>query len=762
MGRKAEYSEKSKKGPGRKARRQGPPSFPKKSFAPLEDVDKTLTHRQKQRLAKHLKKKTELKERRKLFKEKKKLNKKQQLYQTDSEGDEKTTLDNGHSMDQGKNETIDAVVKQKPNIKKTKRYTDDNRDWLTPKQKKKQQDAKIDEEEDHKSGSENEESALDDPVSHENICDEIAVFKMGKLDDLSDEENCDDFEKSDEENDNPDDGDERDDLLPIERDCKKLKKREAELVKLADEELQMLVGQQDVFQFPEDSEERDLTLQDVLQRIKDVNLVLSDFNKYRQPNRSRSEYMELLKNDLCIYYSYNEFLMSKLMDIFPLSELMEYLEASEVARPLTIRTNTLKTRRRDLAAALINRGVNLDPLGKWTKVGLVIYNSQIPLGATPEYLAGHYIIQGASSLLSVMALAPQEGERILDMCSAPGGKGSHIAAIMKNTGALFANDANKDRIKAVVANFHRLGVVNSVISCEDGCNFRQIMTGFDRILLDAPCTGTGVVSKDPSVKSTKTAVDVQRCYNLQRKLLLSAIDCTDAKSSTGGYIVYSTCSILPEENEWVIDYALKKRNVKLVPTGSDFGVEGFTKYRQYRFHPSLNLTRRYYPHEHNMDGFFVAKLKKFSNTIPVSHEVEKEEDEHQLDEDMTITVSSAEHEEELRNDKVNEPVKIGKRAGKPNLSELELELKKKKLETNKTKYVVKVFEKPSKTKRPLCVQNTDENRQELDKSQKQKEKSQLKPKVSTEAVELMPLLEGKSIKKSNKLKNQQKSKNLKN
>jgi hypothetical protein len=76
--------------------------------------------------------------------------------------------------------------------------------------------------------------------------------------------------------------------------------------------------------------------------------------------------------------------------------------------------------------ALINRGVNLDPVGKWTKVGLVVYSSSVPIGATPEYLAGHYIIQGAASLLPVMALAPQENERILDMCAAPGGKSSHI------------------------------------------------------------------------------------------------------------------------------------------------------------------------------------------------------------------------------------------------------------------------------------------------------------------------------------------------
>lgn len=93
-------------------------------------------------------------------------------------------------------------------------------------------------------------------------------------------------------------------------------------------------------------------------------------------------------------------------------------------------------------------------------------------------------------MLPVMALAPQENERILDMSAAPGGKASHIAAIMKNTGVLFANDINKDRIKAVVGNFHRMGIVNSVITCMDGRKYPQNMKGFDRVLLDAPCTGT--------------------------------------------------------------------------------------------------------------------------------------------------------------------------------------------------------------------------------------------------------------------------------
>lgn len=452
---------------------------------------------------------------------------------------------------------------------------------------------------------------------------------MENLSDISgdDSEEQDEFESADEEESG--DEDKEDDLLPIERKNIKLKKKQAKEQKLAEEEMQLNIANQEVFSFPKKSEEEVQSLQEVQQRIREVVAVLTDFNKLRDRSHSRSEYLGILKKDLCVYYSYNEFLMEKFMQLFPLSELLEFLEASEVQRPLTVRTNSLKTRRRDLAQALINRGVNLDPIGKWSKVGLVVYSSQVPVGATPEYLAGHYIIQGASSLLPVMALAPQENERILDMSAAPGGKASHIAAIMKNTGVLFANDISKDRIKAVVGNFHRLGVVNSVITCMDGRKYPKIMTGFDRVLLDAPCTGTGVVAKDQSVKTSKDEQDIQRCYNLQRQLVLAAIDCVNAKSSSGGYIVYSTCSILPEENEWVIDYALKKRNVKLVDTGLEFGTDGFVNYRQYRFHPTLKLTKRFYPHSHNMDGFFVAKLKKFSNLIPKS--ADNDEAEETLD-----------------------------------------------------------------------------------------------------------------------------------
>ncbi|EGV98527.1 probable 28S rRNA (cytosine(4447)-C(5))-methyltransferase [Cricetulus griseus] len=440
--------------------------------------------------------------------------------------------------------------------------------------------------------------------------------------------------------------DEEEKLLPIERAALKQKAREAAAggqwsEEETDEEedgppaprpskddeaeggLQINVDDEEAFVLPPAEEmEQDAQapdLQRVHKRIQDIVGVLRNFGAQREEGRSRSEYLNRLQKDLATYYSYGDFLLGKLMEIFPLSELIEFLEANEVPRPITLRTNTLKTRRRDLAQALINRGVNLDPLGKWSKSGLVVYDSSVPIGATPEYLAGHYMLQGASSMLPVMALAPQEHERILDMCCAPGGKTSYIAQLMKNTGVILANDANAERLKSVVGNLHRLGVTNTIISHYDGRQFPKVVGGFDRVLLDAPCSGTGVISKDPAVKTNKDEKDVLRCAHLQKELLLSAIDSVNAASKTGGYLVYCTCSITVEENEWVVDYALKKRNVRLVPTGLDFGQEGFTRFRERRFHPSLRSTRRFYPHTHNMDGFFIAKFKKFSNSIPQPH-----------------------------------------------------------------------------------------------------------------------------------------------
>ncbi|KAL7060200.1 hypothetical protein AAHC03_09835 [Spirometra sp. Aus1] len=317
-----------------------------------------------------------------------------------------------------------------------------------------------------------------------------------------------------------------------------------------------------------------LDMSHLLQRIKDFSFILGDFKARAPEGLTRKACIDTLLSDLCQRYSYNKFMINQLYDLFP-------------------------------KEALINRGVNLDPLEPWSKVGLVVYSSQVPLGATPEYLAGHYILQGACSMLPVMALAPKPGERILDLCAAPGGKTTYIAQLMKNTGCLFANDVSAERAKALLGNCHRMGVINTVVCVEDGRKFHHIMSGFDRVLLDAPCSGTGVIAKDPSVKAHRTDEDIKKCVLLQKQLLIAAIDAC----KVGGYIVYSTCSIMVSENEGVVDYALRKRKVQLEDTNL-FGEKGFKKFKGLHFSPKMDLARRFYPHKHNVDGFFVAKLKR--------------------------------------------------------------------------------------------------------------------------------------------------------
>ncbi|UYV64428.1 NOP2, partial [Cordylochernes scorpioides] len=377
-------------------------------------------------------------------------------------------------------------------------------------------------------------------------------------------------------------------------------------------------------------------------RIRTIVGILANFSKFRQEGKSRADYLQRLAKDLCLYFSYNEYLMEKLMDLFNPSQLIEFLEANENQRTETIRVNSLKTNRRNLAQALSQKGFKLDKLD-YSPVGLVVYNSAKELGSTTEYLAGHYIKQGGGSWFPVMALAPQENEVILDMCAAPGGKTTHIGQIMRNTGVIVANDYREDRIKAVVSNLHRMGVANAVVCVKDGRDFPKCMSIiFDRVLLDAPCSGTGVISKEPQVKESKDYEQIKNLAHLQKQLILCAIDSLKVK----GTLVYSTCSVLVEENEDVIQYALNKRRVKLVPTGLTIGIDGFTKIARKRYHPTMKNTKRFYPHTHNVEGFFVAKLVKLESLKPKPGQKDGDNLEQNDEEESDVQEAESDVQEE--------------------------------------------------------------------------------------------------------------------
>ena len=466
-------------------------------------------------------------------------------------------------------------------------------------------------------------------------------------------------------------------------------------------------------------------------KIEETVQVLTNFSAESRA-KSRQEYLEDLASLVSKYYDYNTELANYLVAFFPPTELVDFLEANQVPRPLVIRANTLRTKRRELAQVLIQKGVNLDPVGEWNKVGLKIIESQVPIGATTEYLAGQYMLQSASSFLPVMALAPKPGERVLDMCASPGGKTTHLGQLMKNSGILMANEFNKERIPALSANLQRMGITNSIVTNYDGRKMNKLFNCFDRVLVDAPCSGLGVIWKDQSIKAQRTLKEIKANAHIQKELLLAAIDCVNARSSTGGFVVYSTCSIAVEENEEVIHHALKNRNVKIVETGLSIGEAGLPKYRGKHFHYHMTRAKRIYPHIYNMEGFFVCKLKKLDNTLPEgaskphsAHKRPKQKKAKNVE--FEVVKSDEARAEELVSEVVSEP------------QEVEEESKKHK----------KTEEKPKETE--------EEPKKKSKKHKETEEEPKKKSKKHKETEEELPKKRKKSS-KSEKTKKKHKSK----
>ena len=412
----------------------------------------------------------------------------------------------------------------------------------------------------------------------------------------------------------------------------------------------------------EDIDQRIANIGDENLKIQNIVSILSDFKNRREEGKSRNDYMTELKYLCQSYFEYNSDICDLIFNLFSPNEAVKFMEASDSQKVLTIRANSLKTKRRELAKNLISRGVNLDPLAEWSKVGLKIYSSTVPIGATPEYLSGQYMLQSPSSFLPVLALNPQPGEKILDMCASPGGKTTYIGQLMKNEGLLVANDLKKERIKSLFFNIHRLGIKNSIITNYDGREFAKLYNKFDRVLLDAPCSGLGVISKDKSVKMNRTYKEILNNSRLQKELILAAIDSCNSKGKGEGIIVYSTCTISVEENEWVIDYALKHRYVKCIETGLEIGEPGFVQFREKHFHPSIVNTRRIYPHIHEIDGFFIAKLKKYSDGPKLKDNEKKEKKEKKIKKEKKEIEYLDENmeEEESEPEDIQEQIKKGK------------------------------------------------------------------------------------------------------
>lgn len=266
----------------------------------------------------------------------------------------------------------------------------------------------------------------------------------------------------------------------------------------------------------------------------------------------------------------------------------------------TLRINTLKINKKELISRLKKKGVKLEDV-LFLKHGFY-FESDFSLGATPEYLLGYYYLQEAASQLPPIVLDPKEGELVLDMAAAPGSKTTYLAQLMNNKGKIYACDSNSLRLRSLQNNLERLGVTNTIIFRRDARFIDDLDLSFDKILLDAPCSGNFCVN--PNYYIQRTLQDINMMAEKQKQLVKTAFKLLKKE----GVLVYSTCSLEPEENEMIVDYALSL-GFKLEDTGLNIGDPGFSEVFGLKL-KDMSKTRRFWPHKHDTEGFFIAKLRK--------------------------------------------------------------------------------------------------------------------------------------------------------
>ncbi len=267
-----------------------------------------------------------------------------------------------------------------------------------------------------------------------------------------------------------------------------------------------------------------------------------------------------------------------------------------------IRINTMNTKGKNLIPRLAILGVCLQKI-PFLDQGYWVLESKVSAGATAEYLLGLYSIQEAAAQIPASLFTHPKSKKALDIAAAPGGKTVQLADLMENSGAIAALDVDKRRVNALSNHLERCHVSNTVVYQLDARQAPVLKVKFDRVLVDAPCSGN--FASDRDWFRNRTLKDVERNAGLQREILIKAVECL----SDDGEMVYSTCSLEPEEDELNIDWAIKNLNLQTEQIYCQ-GEKGLTNIFGKQLDPSIKFCRRLWPGE--TQGFFVCKLKKRS------------------------------------------------------------------------------------------------------------------------------------------------------
>jgi len=291
-----------------------------------------------------------------------------------------------------------------------------------------------------------------------------------------------------------------------------------------------------------------------------------------------------------------------------------------VKKPPTkyLRVNELKISRTDLANRLYdNYGIATEEL-EFPTNALKVTGGYEFVGTTLELVFGLYYIQGVSSMFPPIVLNPSVTDTVLDLCSAPGSKTTQLAELMKNKGKLVVNEVQIDRIKALVFNLDKMNFLNyGVLNSKGEILSKFYDAAFDKILVDAPCSGLGIIQKKNEVNKWWSLERVARLTDLQTRLMVTAIKML----KVGGEIVYSTCTLTPEENELVINNLLRNYPLEIQDIDLPYQhKEGFTRYHGIDLNQNLAKAIRIVPWEADSDGFFMVKLRKTGETTPPEQE----------------------------------------------------------------------------------------------------------------------------------------------
>ncbi|RMD50291.1 MAG: RsmB/NOP family class I SAM-dependent RNA methyltransferase, partial [Ignavibacteria bacterium] len=256
-------------------------------------------------------------------------------------------------------------------------------------------------------------------------------------------------------------------------------------------------------------------------------------------------------------------------------------------------------------------GIELEPVENIPQAYLIKKGIE-NIGKTFEFMIGQYYIQSLSSMIPPLVLQPTGDDVVLDLCAAPGSKTTEMSEMMNNSGTLYANEISVPRLRSLVHNLDKVNAVNTGVLNAKGELLSKVYDHyFDKILVDAPCSATGIIQKKEEVTNWWSSNQMEKIANLQLRLLIAAIKML----KVGGEIVYSTCSLTLEENELVLDRVLKKYPVELVeielPVKSE---RAKTSYRGELLNPEIEKAHRIIPWQINSEGFFVAKLKKIEET----------------------------------------------------------------------------------------------------------------------------------------------------